>query len=415
MSSKTAARLKDFVGSSLSEFPYEIIFKDWVGNGYSVGQGKKHWRNEPLNIHIKTEAAAKDILSLNGMRFLERFLDGEVDIEGNFYLLQLVKHHANMLSLSLWDALTILLSNLSKTFLFQDIARATANVKSHYDIPQEALNTYLDRTYMSYSCGMFENPQHLDVEELTRIGKGREDRFDSLEKAQWRKFKDAVDFISPAKGETLLDIGCGYGGQLTVALENHPFGKVVGWTPSKNQVAEGRKLLSRFDKARWELNEGDYRLDKGIYDHVTSTGMVEHVGPRGLIPYVKNVRRRIRKGGTYVHHGMMSSYSKIPLDSNVGIAWGKKYVWPGFHFFTLSEHTKALEENGFQIMKTVNLTGHYEKTTAAWYERMMANERIMRKNLGEATFRAWQIYLSGVCTNFGTGATYDYRIYCEAV
>ena len=415
MASTTANRLKDFTQNLLSEFPYEIIFKDWVGNEYSVGLGKKHWRNEPLRVHIKTEYAAKDLLSLNAVRFLERFLGKEVDMEGNLYLLQLIRYHAKMESLSLWDTTFSMLSNLSKTFLFQDVSRATKNVKSHYDIPQETLNIYLDRIYMSYSCGMFENTEYLDAKELTRIGKGKEDKFDSLEKAQWRKFKDAIDFINPSKGETLLDIGCGYGGQLIVALENYPLGKAVGWTSSRNQVIEGRKWLSKFDKSTWELNEGDYRLDKRVFDHVISIGMISHVGPRGLIPYVKNVRKRIKKGGRYIHHAIMCPYKKIPLDTEVGVIWSKKYVWPGFHWFTIGEHVKALEENGFEVLKVVNLSDHYEKTTAAWYERFMANKDITRKSLGEPTFRAWQIYLSGMSSGFGAHDIQVYRVYCKAV
>jgi cyclopropane-fatty-acyl-phospholipid synthase len=412
--SSTAIRLKKFTENVFFEFPWELIIKDWEGNAYSLGLKTKHWRNEPLVFHIKTEAAAKDVLSLNVMRFLERFLDGDVDMEGNLYLLPLLRTNAK-LSLPAWDTFLLLVSNLSRTFLFQDVSRARANVKSHYDIPQEALNVYLDRVYMSYSCGMFENPERLDVEELTRIGKGKEDKFDSLEKAQWRKFKDAVDFINPKEGETLLDIGCGYSGQLTVALENHPFGKVVGWTHSKNQFLEGRKMLSQFDSTRWELNEGDYRQDNRVFDHITSTGMFCHVGPRGLVPYVQNVRKRIKKGGRYMHHGMMNPYSKIPLDSEIGVAFQKKYVWPGFHWFTLNEHIKALEENGFRVLKAVNLTRHYEKTTAAWNERMMANKETMVKNLGEATFRAWRVYLAGISGSFSENGTLIYRVYCEAV
>ena len=44
-------------------------------------------------------------------------------------------------------------------------------------------------------------------------------------------------------GETMLDIGCGYGGQLAVSLESRPATRVVGWTHSANQVREGLQLL----------------------------------------------------------------------------------------------------------------------------------------------------------------------------
>ena len=97
------------------------------------------------------------------------------------------------------------------------------------------------------------------VEDLTTPGQGRHDTFDSLEKAKWRKFRDAVDFIDPRRGETLLDVGCGYGGQLVVALELHPFGKVVGCTHSQNQCVFGRQLLAAFDPGLWELRQADYR------------------------------------------------------------------------------------------------------------------------------------------------------------
>ena len=61
--------------------------------------------------------------------------------------------------------------------------RAKLSVQSHYDIPQRVLELYLDRAYMSYSCGMFEEPSHLDVREMSEPGSGERDTFDSLEKA----------------------------------------------------------------------------------------------------------------------------------------------------------------------------------------------------------------------------------------
>ena len=245
------------------------------------------------------------------------------------------------------------------------VERARINVSSHYDIPQPVLDLYLDRPYMSYSCAMFDEPSNLDTEVMTTAGEGEHDTFDSLEKAQWRKFKDAVDFIDPKPGETLLDVGCGYGGQLVVAIESYPFGKVVGCTHSHNQAVHGRQRLARFDTARWELREADYRTDTRVFDHVTSTGMISHVGPRGLVPYVRHIRPRIKAGGRYVHHALMTPYQQQPLDMSPGIAFNKKYVWPGFHWFTLGDHVKALEQNGFHLLRAVNLSAHYAKTAAA--------------------------------------------------
>ena len=407
----TSIRLQEFLEEMLIEFPWQIIVRDWVGKEYSLGGNTKHWRNLPLNIHIKSENAGRDLLSLNVLRFLERFVQNEVDIWGNMYLLSDIRCHANFV-LSPWRLFLHLIP--SGALLFQNISRAENNVKSHYDIPQEVLNLYLDKTYMSYSCGMFEYPEKLDLEELIKSGTGESDTFDSLEKAQWKKLKDAVDFINPEKGETLLDIGCGYGGQLLVALENYPFGKVVGWTLSKNQAIEGRNYFSDFNKNNWELNQGDYREENRVFNHITSTGMVSHVGPRGLGKYVKNIRARIKKDGHYLHHALMKPYTGRSLDSDIGIAFNKKYVWPGFHWFTLEDHIAALTENRFEVIKVINLSTSYAKTTAAWYERFMENKDTIIDRLGLQTFRAWQIYLAGASSGFLNGKMCVYRIYCYA-
>jgi cyclopropane-fatty-acyl-phospholipid synthase len=404
-----ATELRDFVQDALSAFPHRVRVTDWNGSRWDAGRGEPHWCGRDLDVRLESEAPARHLLRLDGMRFLESFLEQEVDLEGNLYVLATLRKHARV-ELKLRH----LAGRLLRVVAFQNTRRARVNVKSHYDIPQEALDTYLDRSYMSYSCGMFEDPDDLDLDALLRPGVGQADDFDSLEKAMWRKFKDAADWVRPGPDETMLDVGCGYGGQLVVALESHPVGKVVGWTHSANQARVGRRMLERFPAERWELHEGDYREDSRVYHHVTSTGMISHVGPRGLVPYVREVRRRIRGGGRYLHHALMTRSSRWPLDANVGIAFNKRYVWPGFHWFTVGQHVRALEQNGFQVERLVNLTRHYAKTTTAWYERMMAHRDTMRDFMDEATFRAWQVFLAGITGSYLNRDVHVYRLYCVA-
>jgi cyclopropane-fatty-acyl-phospholipid synthase len=405
----TNKQLAETSRKRFAPFPWSIELYDSQGNCTLLGQQQPHWYPENLQIHLHSQAAVKDFLNLNAYRLVERYLQGEVDLEGNFHILSSIKAYVPV-TLSFWQLVRSYLRN----HYFQTIDRARDSVKSHYDIPQSLLERYLDTRYMAYSCAMFEDAElRADcLPDLRKAGQGESDRFDSLEKAQWRKFKDAVDFIAPAPGETLLDVGCGYGGQLEVALQNYPFGKVVGWTHSRNQVTEGSKLLAAFPRERWELNEGDYREDERRYDHITSTGMISHVGPRGLEPYVRNIRRRIRTGGRYLHHALMANYSSMPLDRQVGIAFNKRYVWPGFHWFTLAEHMRVLEQNGFKLMRMQNLRAQYSKTITAWYERFMLHQDVMRAEMGEPTFRAWRLYLGG---GAGIHSGDVNRLYCVAV
>ena len=386
-----------------------MVIADWQGHEYPLGGDQPHWCGQPLGIQFNNERPIKDLLSLNGLGVLEGFVRGDVDITGNLYALPFLKQYLD-LNLSPGRLLIALFRNR----YVQTMERARVNVSSHYDIPQQVLELYLDRTYMSYSCGMFECPSRFDACELTTAGNGEHDTFDSLEKAQWRKFKDAVEFIDPSRGDTLLDVGCGYGGQLMVALESSAVEKVVGCTHSHNQATKGREWLSRFDSSKWELLEADYRADTRVFDHVASTGMISHVGPRGLVPYVRNVRQRIKPGGRYVHHALMTAYTPRLLDASPGVAFNKKYVWPGFHWFTLGDHVKALEQNGFQIVRAVNLSPHYAKTAAAWYERLIKHEAEVLGLVNRETYRAWQIYLAGCSGAFLSKDSHVYRLYCEA-
>jgi len=378
-SARFSARCKEL----FNPFPWGIDMVDPDGATFVVGQDKPHWYPKRLQIYLKTTQAARALLDLNAFALVEAYLSGEVDLEGNFYVLTDIKDYLPV-RLNLRQYIAAALRNRG----FQNATRAAKNVKSHYDMPQELLD------------------------DLMQPGQCQSDRYDSLEKAQWRKFKDAMDFLAPQESDVVMDVGCGYAGQLEVGLQQYSPKKFVGWTHSSNQVNAGKQRLSPFDAKRWEVNEGDYRQDERVYDHICSTGMISHVGPRGLLPYVRNIRQRIKQGGRYVHHALMANYSRIPLDRQVGIAFNKQYVWPGFHWFTLGEHVRALESNGFKVIGMTNLRAQYSKTITAWYERMMAQRAFMEDRMGEATFRAWRLYLGG---GAGVRAGDVNRIYCVAV
>lgn len=408
--------LESFIIKTFSNFRWRLQIS-YQNKTFSLGKDEPHWSNEPLIIKIKTNSAAKTILDHDALGFLIKVVDGEIDLEGNIYVITFLKDHGKFKKIKSWRWLKrIIIDNLPQTK-----GLAKINVKSHYDMPEQAISQYLDNEYESYSTAMWENPFNFNKEELTKIGNGKTDKFDSLEKAQWRKFKDGMDFIKPHPGEKIIDIGCGYGGQLKVGLEECPGIKYVGWTHSHNQVGKGKKLLENFPKEQWELHEGDYREEKRYwsFDHVTSSGMVSHVGPRGLIPYLRNVRKLMKPqgGGKYVHHAIMASSTQAPVNWSPGSVFNKIYVWPGFHWFTPAEHYRALEENGFRVYKVISLNDNYSKTTAAWYLRFKKNESEIRKYMNEKEFRAWEIYLAGAVGCFKrvhhTGG--KFRFYCYSL
>jgi len=406
-----ARRLRATVTRFLSTFPWSIRFEDWTGASYLTGGQSSHWSGHyTLHVRIKTAGAGRRLLTGNVLSFLDRYVEGEVDLTGNLYLIPEIRNHVKP-HLRPWQRVASRVGEL----IPETPSRARVNVTSHYDIPEASL-FYLDQIYRSYSCAIWERPNDLDLQDSLTVGKGEPDTFDSLEKAQWRKFAHAADYLAPGRNERVLDVGCGYPGFLMVMMDRHPCEKVVGWTHSNNQVRVGEQMLEGV--TGYELNEGDYREDDRIYDHIHSTGMISHVGPparnSGLTDYVRQIRRRIRLGGRYVHHAIMNPVSDIKLLDGPGPAFNRKYVWPGFYWYTLAENIRALESNGFQVVQVLNLTPHYAKTIRTWYERFRADEATFIRHAGEATARAWHVYLAGGTGAFLNRQLHCYRILCEA-
>ncbi len=432
--SRLSARLQAQLEKAFADLSWRIEVEDWTGKTYKMGGKETHWGGEDLKLHIKTVEAGRDLMALDGLAFLERFLAQEVELN-SLYMLHDIKLALNLTVINP----THILSNLSSVLAFQDTNRAGVNVSNHYDMPEEAVRRWLDSVHASYSCAIFEDEHDLDRVAMRRIGQGKGDNWDSLEKAQHRKFVDAAEFLDPKPGETTLDVGCGYPGYLRTHMEMFPeAGLIVGWTHSENQVRYGIKMLEGIDSKRYELRQGDYREEfsgvssvghmngamkklrkrpRRLFDHIQSTGMISHVGPgKGLVEYVLNCRALIKTGGRMVHHALMKPWNPVPLDFHIGSAFCKKYVWPGFHWYNLGQHVNALQENGFKVVLQRDLSAHYAKTVMAWAERFMANAELIRKELGnEETFRAMQVFLRGVPGGFITGSIQVNRLYCVAV
>jgi len=102
--------------------------------------------------------------------------------------------------------------------------------QSIYDVSDEFFALFLDPT-MAYTCAYFE----------------RDDM--TLEEASIAKFDLALGKLNLEPGMTLLDIGCGWGGCLQLALEKYDV-NVIGITLSRNQSAYTWAKLAKIPTER---------------------------------------------------------------------------------------------------------------------------------------------------------------------
>lgn len=254
-------------------------------------------------------------------------------------------------------------------------------IRHHYDLPPEFYALFLDGS-LTYSCAYFETP---DVD---------------LDAAQRDKLEHVCRKLRLRPGETLLDIGCGYGSLVMHAAEQHGV-HAVGITLSQAQVDEARRQIrDRGLEDRVEVRLADYRDDNGVYDAVASIGMVEHVGRKKLGVYSEAVQRSLRPGGRALIHGITQPPSRIWNRASFNDA----FVFPDGEVVDVGLMIREYERAGLEVRDVESLREHYAMTLRQWAGRLDDRWDEAVLIAGEARARVWRLYMTGAAVSFQLGS-----------
>ena len=245
-----------------------------------------------------------------------------------------------------------------------------ANVAYHYDVSNEFYALFLDPE-MVYTCAYF-------TEDHDDIARAQRDKLDMI----CRKLR-----LKP--GETLLDIGCGWGGLAKFAAENYGV-KVTGVTVSKEQLALAQQRVQGLPV---ELLLQDYRDLQGSFDKVVSVGMFEHVGPKNYDTYFTNVQRLMAPEGIFLLHTIGIAATSQSTDP-----WIDRYVFPNGKLPSAVEISTAVEGR-FIIEDWHNFGADYDRTLMAWWDRFQRAWPQLEARYGKRFYRMWQYYLM-CCAGF---------------
>jgi cyclopropane-fatty-acyl-phospholipid synthase len=244
----------------------------------------------------------------------------------------------------------------------QTLARSKRVAAMHYN-ETDAYVATLDKR-MTGSCGYWETATNLDD-------------------AQEAKLDLVCRKIGLKPGQTVFDIGCGWGAFMGLAAEKYG-ANCVGVTVSPDQAAYGRE---RYKDLPVEFQVKDYREFDGKVDHIVSMGMFEHVGYKNFRTYFEVARRAIKDDGLFMLHTIGSPDTKTTIDP-----WLEKYIFPGGVLPSIAQVGTAIE-GLFVVIDLHNIGPHYDKTLMAWYDKFHANWPTPKTPEEERFYRMWKYYL----------------------
>ncbi len=265
-------------------------------------------------------------------------------------------------------------------------------IQFHYDVGNPFYQLFLDPE-MQYSCAHFP---HWDA---------------TLEDAQVNKLDLICRKLRLQPGETLLDIGCGWGGLLCHAVQNYG---VIGHgvTLSEEQLAFAQEKVDRLGIAdRVTLHLKDYREMTGKFAKISSVGMYEHIGIDNIPDYFKTVRRLLDDGGLFMNHAISrgAKRKKTKFSSRPEQRALQKYIFPGGELDDIGHTISEMEIAGFEVQDVEALRQHYQKTTRIWCQRLYEKRAEAEALVGAETYRIWAAYLAGCSFAFQRGSARLYQ------
>ena len=266
-------------------------------------------------------------------------------------------------------------------------ARDRDAVQHHYDVSDEFYRLFLGPS-MVYSCALFARPEA------------------TLEEAQEAKLELVCRKLDLHPGERLLDVGCGWGGLITHAVQRYGVGG-LGITLSEHQLAAARTRLSALPAHHMEARAADYRqLGDLVFDKVASIGMMEHVGSERLDAYFEAMFRATRPGGLFLNHAIAAlptPRQTIPWLSREGGGFIRRYIFPDSELIPVARVIEAAEKAGFEVRDLESLREHYADTLAHWLHRLERGFDEAVRLVGEERARAWRLYLASSSVAFRLG------------
>lgn len=324
--------------------------------------------NKLHDIKLFDERALKRIVTDGSLGLGETYMEGWWDCE-----------HLDELSYMLCSAaidrevkvnFAHLMYNLfSKVFNYQSKQLAKQVADKHYDLDNHLFELMLGQT-MAYSCAYWKDANDLNS-------------------AQIAKYELICKKLHLSSQDTLLDIGCGWGGLAAYAAENYGC-KVVGVSIASNQISYAK---TKFKHLPIEFYNADYR-DISIYNpthmqftKVVSVGAFEHIGHKNYLTFLNLMKQQLNDNGLFLLHTIGSNETVTTADR-----WINKYIFPNGALPSMVQLSNSIETS-FIVEDWHNFGSYYDKTLIAWNQNFEKNWDSLKSRYDIQFYRMWRYYL----------------------
>ena len=260
------------------------------------------------------------------------------------------------------------------------------NIHAHYDLGNAFYSRWLDAS-MTYSSARYETPGQ------------------DLAAAQRNKYASLARSISLKPGQSVLEIGCGWGGFAEYAAKEVG-ARVTGITISKQQYDFAKKRM--FDNGlseKADIRMVDYRDVSGQFDAVASIEMFEAVGEKYWPAYFGKVREVLKPGGQ-AGLQIITIRDNLFDDYRSRADFIQKYIFPGGMLPSEAKLAPVVDLAGLGWKSVSRFGQHYADTLAEWLRRFDAAwTDIQPLGFDERFRRLWRFYLAYCEAGFRTERT----------
>jgi cyclopropane-fatty-acyl-phospholipid synthase len=332
-------------------------------------------------------SAFRDVLSKGDIGFAEGYISGAWHTSDLTGVLCLLANNRSALDQAIygrwWGRLYSRLRHLLNANSLEGSRR---NIASHYDLGNDFYALWLDPS-MTYSSARFDGD--LDL---------------SLQDAQTRKYQHMLDLLDLPDGQSLLEIGCGWGGFAEHAARTAAH-QVRGITLSREQLDYAK---ARIQQAR--LSETcsfafqDYREETQQYDGIVSIEMFEAVGEAYWPAYFDTLKRSLKAGGRAVVQTILIDDALFER-YRTGSDFIQQYVFPGGMLPSPSRFTEQAARAGLKVTAQERFGLDYAETLKRWRRTFHDQiDAVRNQGFDERFLRIWHFYLAYCEAGFQAGS-----------